>query len=132
MTVFCISPMSLVPLCGFIFILSFSLTDLRFPDSGRDMLHTSDADIPYAERVVLYRNRGLTYLIAALPELFLVFCLPDLAKLLFSVLVLLGGLGIACIVGACSIRRMAAARYAEEAEELRRQLEREARGQWKE
>lgn len=131
MKLFCISPMSLVPLCSLIFILYFSLTDLRFPDSGRDMLHTSDADIPYAERVILYRRRGLTYLMAAPPELILVFFLPDLAKLLLSVLILLGGLGIACIVGACSIRRMAAAHYAEETEELRRQLEREARGRWK-
>ncbi|MBQ8397784.1 MAG: hypothetical protein IJX53_06275 [Clostridia bacterium] len=126
-----ISVASVVPLAAVVFILYFSLTDLRFADSGREMLHTSDADIPYAERVVLYRYRGLTYVVAAVPEVFLIFCLPDLAKILLAVLVLMLGLGAACIAGAWSIRKMAAARYAEEEAERKRQLEREARGVWK-
>ncbi len=129
-SIFYIDDASLFPLMLIIFILYMSLTDLRFPQSGKSELHTSEKDLAYAEKAKMYRNRGMLFLTAIIPESFLCFCFSPIFKIILAIVVLTSSLGLSIAVGHLSIKKDVDARYKREMEELREQQQKEQSGKW--
>ena len=127
----CVDSSSLCPLCFIAFILYFSITDLRFPMSGRRELHTSDRFFTFEEKVKMYKNRGSFFLAAIIPELFLCFYFTEILKCLLAIIVLCLFLGLSIVVGHVSIKNSVKERQRVECEELKKQQRREELGQWK-
>lgn len=127
----CIDGSSLCPLCFIVFILYFSITDLRFPASGKNELHTSDRLFTYEEKVKMYKFRGMFFLTAIIPELFLCFYFTEILKCLLAIVVLCLFLGISILIGHLSIRQTVNERRHKEDEELKKQQYREELGEWK-
>lgn len=127
-TMIYIDDSSLCPLIMSVFILLFSIADLRFPASGKNELHTSDRFFTYEEKVKMYKSRGMFFLTAIIPELFLFFYFTELLKCLLSIIFLCLFFGLSILVGHLSIRKTVNERHNKEIEELQEQQQKEELG----
>ncbi len=127
----CIDDSSLCPLAMVGFILFFSITDLRFPESGKNELHTSDRFFTYEEKVKMYKSRGMFFLTAIIPEMFLCFYFAELLKCLLAIIILCLFFGLSIVLGHLSIKKTVNKRRNKEIEELKKQRQNEELGRSK-
>ncbi len=83
-----IDMLSVCPFALFFVTFVMGVGDVRFKDDEDDKLTKEECSLPMKKVAQLRHDRGLTYMLACIPEVFLVFFVQGIAKVIIAAVVM--------------------------------------------